>query len=462
MRCLAKGVLLCLLVLVAGIISGYSQSRDRPQRLRISDNHRYLVHQDGSPFFWLGDTAWELFHRLSNEAASQYLRTRAGQGFTVIQAVILSELNGLHTPGPYGNTPFKNDDPARPVEAYFKHVDAIIDEAASLGLYIALWPTWGDKVNKASWGIGPEIFNKNNAYVYGKFLGERYQRQWNIIWVLGGDRNPRNATEVAVWQAMAAGITAGVGNKDSVLISFHPQQHFPGGSSAWFNNDSWLDFNMNQSGQCPPYHLYDLISYDYNLYPVRPTMDVAPLYEDQPICFDADHYGFSNASDIRRNFYEELFAGAFGVSYGCNDVWQMYGPGKNPVARAGTYWYDAMHMAGAEQMRYVKRLMMSRPFLKRIPDQSLILTKQTKNAAYITAMRDEDGTYAFIYTPYGKGFDVNTLPLHGKFVNVSWYDTGSGVFSKRKRMRKKNIMHFDPPRHWKEKDCVLVLDAFFR
>ena len=55
--------------------------------LKISDNRRYLTDENGDPFFYLGDTAWELFHRLDREEADYYLETRAEQGFTVIQAV---------------------------------------------------------------------------------------------------------------------------------------------------------------------------------------------------------------------------------------------------------------------------------------------------------------------------------------------------------------------------------------
>jgi hypothetical protein len=59
-------------------------------QLSVSANKRFLVTKDGKPFFWLGDTAWELFHRLSREEADKYLKNRAEKGFTVIQAVALS------------------------------------------------------------------------------------------------------------------------------------------------------------------------------------------------------------------------------------------------------------------------------------------------------------------------------------------------------------------------------------
>ena len=69
-------------------------------QLRVSENQRYLQTADGKPFFWLGDTAWELFHRLTREEAEKYLKNRADKGFTVIQAVALAELDGLRDPNP--------------------------------------------------------------------------------------------------------------------------------------------------------------------------------------------------------------------------------------------------------------------------------------------------------------------------------------------------------------------------
>ena len=102
--------------------------------LRVSDNGRYLVHRDGSPFFYLGDTAWELFHRLNRAEASLYLKDRAEKGFTVIQAVVLAEHDGLNDPNAYGATPLINHDPGKPDEDYFEQVDYIIEKAEEYGL----------------------------------------------------------------------------------------------------------------------------------------------------------------------------------------------------------------------------------------------------------------------------------------------------------------------------------------
>src|SRR5688572_19621622 len=112
-------------------------------RLKISDNKRFIVTADGKPFFYLADTAWELFHRLNREEADRYLQDRADKGFTAIQAVALAELNGHNDPNPYGHLPLIDFDPAKPAvkegpsNDYWDHVDYIVDKGNSLGLTIA-------------------------------------------------------------------------------------------------------------------------------------------------------------------------------------------------------------------------------------------------------------------------------------------------------------------------------------
>lgn len=198
--------------------------------LRVSDNNRFIVKKDGTPFFYLGDTAWELFHRLNREEADSYLKNRKEKGFTVIQVVVLAELDGLNDPNPYGHVPLGNNDPSKPLENYFQHVDYIVDKAEELGLYIGMLPTWGDKLNTMSWGTGPEIFTVENARFFGEYLGKRYADK-PIIWIVGGDRTPREGTQdVAVWRSMAQGIVAGVGGNDKALMTFHPQPKQGGGS----------------------------------------------------------------------------------------------------------------------------------------------------------------------------------------------------------------------------------------
>ncbi len=71
-------------------------------KLKVSENKRFLVFEDGTPFYYLGDTGWELFHRLNKDETERYLENRRAKGFTVIQAVALAELDGLNTPNAEG------------------------------------------------------------------------------------------------------------------------------------------------------------------------------------------------------------------------------------------------------------------------------------------------------------------------------------------------------------------------
>lgn len=430
------------------------------QRLKVSDNKRFIVTADGKPFFWTADTAWELFHRLNREQADIYLRKRAEQGFNVVQAVVLAELDGLNTPNANGDKPLENNDPTRPNEKYFQHVDYIVDHAAAQGIYIAMLPTWGDKVYKERWGTGPEIFNPQNARAYGKWIGNRYKDHTNIIWVLGGDRNPRQGSQdVEVWRAMAEGIVEGVGGYDKALMTLHPQPAEPGGSSNWFHQDNWLDFNMHQTGHCPNQPTYNKIKNDYNLQPTKPTLDGECLYEDHPNCFNAKELGYSVPDDIRRIMYWNVFAGACGQTYGCHDVWQMYDIGRDPINGPLRPWEKALDLPMANQVKHLKKLMLSRPYLTRIPDPSLVITKQNDDENYVIATSDSKGTYAFIYFPTGKSVALNLNQLNGSKLKATWYDPRTGVYLNEKSISKSANYKPTPPSSGKGQDWVLVIDA---
>jgi hypothetical protein len=425
-------------------------------QLQVSSNKRFLQTSDGKPFFWLGDTAWELFHRLTREEATTYLKNRADKEFTVIQAVVLAEADGLDAPNAYGEAPLENNDPTKPRDAYFQHVDFIIHKAAELGLYIGLLPTWGDKIFKDKWGTGPEIFNVDNAKVYGRWIGSRYKNEKNIIWILGGDRNPRNENDVAIWRAMAAGIEEAVG-RNNALMTFHPQPNgvTDGGSAKWFHNDEWLDMNMFQTGHCRENNVWDRMAYAYNLKPTKPVFDGEPIYEDHPVCFDATENGTSSAYDVRKSAWFDVFAGAFGHTYGCHDVWQMYAPHRTPVNGPHFPWYVAVDLPGAAQMKFVKRLIESRPFFDRVPDQSLITDALGAND-HIQATRGND--YIFVYSSQGKKFTVNTGTISGQEINSYWYNPKNGEVKEIGKSPKKVQQEFTPPSSGYGKDWVLVID----
>ena len=420
-----------------------------PRPLKVSANRRYLIHEDGSPFFYLGDTAWELFHRATMADALLYLQDRAAKGFTVIQAVALAEFAGVTQPNAQGHLPLKDNDPARINEEYFAHVDRIVEAAASLGLWIGMLPTWGDKWNK-KWGEGPEIFTPENARAYGRTLGERY-RNAPLIWILGGDRPLENDTHRSIIESMAQGLREGDGGTH--LMTFHPMG---GHSSAeYFHDSTWLDFNMWQSGHDRNRDNYNCIKTDYERSPVKPCMDAEPGYEDHPAGFNLNN-GYLDDYDNRKAAYWALFAGAFGHTYGCHPIWQMLQPGRTPVTAARRSWQDALHLPGSGHMRHVRTLIESRPFLTRIPDQSLIASEPGAGTDHLQATRDEAGSYAFVYIPSGKPAQIVLEHLSAKTLAACWYDPRTGVSWHIGEFPASGTHTFTPPPGGP--DWVLVLD----
>lgn len=450
-----------ILFFIALLTTWVIQAQEIKGPIQVHSANRYLTTSDGYPFFWMADTAWELFHRLDETEAVYYLDTRKEQGFNVVQAVVLAELDGIHTPNANGDTPFLNMENWEYNEAYFRHVDKILDLALERDIHIALLPTWGDKLFKNTWGTGPEIFTPAAAYSYGKWIGKRYRDRKNLVWVLGGDRNPReDSQDIEVWNQMAKGIKEAQNPKNPILITFHPQPTDPGGSTNWFHHADWLDFNMHQTGHCPNQPTYQKIAYDLNLSPQKPTIDGEPMYEEHPKCFNAKELGYSEATDIRRIMYWNVFAGAAGQTYGCHAVWQMYDLDKSPINAPLKPWKLSLDLEVANQVKHIKKLMLSRPYFDRLPDQSLIASAQLDDEFYITATRGNDGSFAFIYFPNGKSIQLNLTLMTGESFKTTWFDprTGVEIKSEKNLMKGSNVL-VSPPSEGRGNDWVLILDA---
>ena len=420
-------------------------------KLKVSDNKRFLTFADGTPFFYLGDTGWELFHRLNKQETEKYLENRREKGFTVIQAVALAELDGLNTPNAEGNKPLIDNDPTKPNEAYFAHVDWVINKAREKGIFIGILPTWGDKVDK-QWGLGPVVFNPKNAYAYGQWIGNRYKDFLNIIWINGGDRNG-GGDNTAVWDAMAHGIKSVDKNH---LMTLHPWGEHS--SSEWFQNCDWLDFNMIQTGHGQrSYAIYKrLLVKDYDLKPVKPTFDGEPRYEDHPVNWTPEVLGWFNDADIRQAMYWGIFSGGHGNTYGCHPVWQMLAPGHEAIGLARHNWYDVLDLPGAWNLIHARRLMESRPYLSRIPDQSLIVPAYYPETDYAVATRGEG--YAFIYIPTGWPVEIFPDKVGAKNLNAYWFNPRTGDSKLIESIPGKGKHSFIPPSSGRGNDWVLVLD----
>jgi Protein of unknown function (DUF4038)/Putative collagen-binding domain of a collagenase len=421
-------------------------------RIIVHPNGHFLQTEDGHPFFWLGDTAWELIDHTTREECSYYLHTRAMQKFTVIQTVVLAEFQGITQPSALGEKPFIDNDPKKPNDRYFDHVKEIVDEAGSQGLYVALVPTWGDKLT-APWGDGPRLFRSDNlgdAHAFGRYLAQKLRDCTNVIWILGGDRPPRvsgphseslRKSAIAagfppdqdwtpIWREIAAGLAEPAEAKP--LMLYHPQGG-PNSSSVFLHNEPWLSVNGMQSGHGSGHDVpvWDWIARDYAMKPPKPTLDLEPNYEDHPVNpwprWDPAT-GYFRDLDVRKQVYRSVFAGGCGVTYGHHAVWGFVGKRNEVINHADRDWVDALQRPAGRQMMFLRELMESRPFFSRIPDQSLIAGDAGQGASHVQATRDANGTYALIYFPIADlSVKLDLTKLRSRHLRAWWYDPRTGV-----------------------------------
>ncbi len=446
------------------LCSGLSIRAQKADFVVVAENHHDLRRTSGNPFFYLGDTAWELFHRLSLEDTEYYLKDRAQKGFTVVQAVAVAELDGVTEPNRDGRLPFVDKDPSRPDldknpggMSYWDHVDRVLEMAAKNGITIGFLPTWGRWWHDE----GQIYFNKENAYAYGLFLGKRYKNA-DLIWILGGDRNPENETQREIVRALAKGLRDGDGHNH--LISYHPGGGF--GSSEFWNDEDWIDLHMRQNGHGGDFVQYAKTEKDYFLKPLRPVIDAEPLYEDHPLSFRAQELGYSTAADVRRALYWDLMGGAAGHTYGHHSIWQMYEEGlRGPVNNPLMSWKEALSEPGASQMVLGRRLIESRPSALRVPctDEALLVEGNSMKVPgsgryHMAALKDSEGAWLMVYVPVGRSFTVRKSVLPSGEVKAWWYDPRTGDATSIGTLSGENDQTFCPPTIGEALDWVLVLD----
>lgn len=416
---------------------------------------RCLTWEDGTPFFYLGDTAWQMLHRLSREEIDSFLRLRAQQGFTVIQTVLLAEFGGLSIPNYYGCLPLLRKgelpNPTQPDEtapySYWSHVDYAVQCAQKYGLFLGLLPTWGDKFFRQN-GEGPEIFTEENAEIYGNWLARRYGHAYNILWILGGDR-PLEAKHRRIIDAMARGIRASDPNH---LITFHPMGCAD--STDALPDADYVDFHMAQTGhgveQC--YQTYDVMQKMARA-SEKPYLDAEPRYEAHPACFRPDLGYMWDAADVRQNAYWNVLSGACGHTYGHHCVWRM---NREPCEYFPYTWQEGVNHPGAWQMRHVKNLWLSRDPLSLHPNPALLSGNYAGMGHMVAA---QGNGYAYIYLPLGLPVTVQLSQMQpASCLRASWFDPRTGETSCFAILPAVGEMTLAPPSQGKGCDWVLVLE----
>ncbi len=399
----------------------------KKDRLHVSENGKYLMEGD-HPFFWLGDTAWLMLHKLEEEDLRIYLRNRKEKGFNVIQTTLIHKLPDLQTGTGLGPG-VKN----ALVPEYWDFVDRALQIAEEMELYIGLLPAWGSFV-KAN------ILNLENIDAYAHFLGKRFQKRQNLIWILGGDVRGDAGYEVFCREAEIL-----KSYNPERLMTFHPFGRTS--SSLWFQNQSWLDLNLFQSGhrRYDQEHLgewddnrkqeiffgednWKYVERDHNCPVCKPTLDGEPSYEGIPQGLHNPRNPYWEEWDVRRYAYWSVFAGAAGHTYGNNAIMQFHQDKKLPCAYgARETWKDALHHSGSAQLQYLKGLMESVDFVHGKPMDCLLCFGQKERYHRIAVFAGED--YIFCYDYSGDEFMLDLRAYEGQSLDAWWMNPQDGTYS---------------------------------
>lgn len=412
--------------------------------LRVTPNGRYLQYVDGTDFFWLGDTAWHLA-RLTPVNVEQYMANRAAKGFTVIYLYAAQDPTPPFGGKTYaGDIAFVGDGPPFATvmlnEAYWRHIDFIVDCAAAHGLYVAMTPAWGLNLDggKRQYFTDPAQHN----YAYGKLIGMRYSSKPNLIWVAAAEyqtpyTEPTPSAHLALVRRLVEGLLAG--DSGDHLMTIHPLSRFT--SSDDFHDEPWLAFNMIQTHV---YHDYidSLVSGDWQRTPPKPTLNTEGWYEAEEELF-INRVGVQKTTPFdpgwiqRYQAYWSICFGSMGYGYGHRNLWTLLSDDQMfPADLAqvpGVLLASALEAPGSTYLNYVRVLLEAKPAVSRMPDQSLIVLNTLGSDGTLSpnlrcALRDVDHQWAYIYSSRGEVIGLLMNKLADGQVAAHWYNPRTGLW----------------------------------
>jgi hypothetical protein len=409
----------------------------------LSDDQRYLVHADGTPFFWIGDTAWNGPLRSTMDEWEHYLRERVRQKFTAVQWVAThwlaapdGDLNG--------DKAFNDEDKIVLNPRFFQRLDRYVEATARAGLLnvpVLLWAAeWSrPEVNQSNPGF---LLPEDQAILLARYMVARWSA-YPVAWILPGDSDYRGE-KAERWKRIGRGV---FGDGPHAPVSLHP------GGMQWngdeFREEPWLDMLGYQSGHGDDENTLDWLvcgppASDWRNSPPRPFINLEPPYEN--------HLSYQSRTRIspdftRRALYWSLLVSpTAGVTYGGHGVWGWDDGSAPPVAHPNTGiplpWREALVMPAAEQVAHLADLFESIEWWRLRPAPELLMSQpgEGERGRYITASKSAEGDLIVVYTPQEGDIPLQ-LDALGQDLSALWFQPGTGL----RQSAARNGGHFHTP-----------------
>lgn len=383
--------------------------------IKLSANRRYLTCSDGTPFFWLADTAWNGVLKARPEHWERYLSTRRSQGFTAVQFV------ATHWRAYEGAPAFTGKNNIRINPDFFRPLDAKVRAINDHGMVAAPVILWAFRDNDPGYALG-----NDDAIRLARYIVARWGA-YNVLWILGGDGDYRGE-RAERWKKIGRAV---FGDHPDRPATMHP------GGQSWvaeeFRREPWYSMIGYQSGHSldgtrwlvegPP-------ATEWDKSPTLPIVNLEPNYEG--ILVPETRKPF-DALAVRKALYRSLLvAPTAGVTYGHHGIWSWAEKPEVPLAHAGTGtappWDQALTAEGAKSVKHLARLFASIRWWMLRPDPALVTSRPSDPLLSVLSARSEDGGLALIYLPDGGQIELDAgklkLPLPAR-----WFSPSSGRYS---------------------------------
>ena len=387
--------------------------------LKASQNGRYLVDQSNAPVLLMGDAPQSLVVNLTESEAASFFTNRAGYGFNTLWINLLctTYTGGRVDASTFdGTLSFTNHisgtgsyDLTTPNEAYFSHMDRLLNSAAQNGLQVLL-----DPIETGGFLQTMRDNTVTKCRTYGQYLGSRYKGFPNIIWMSGNDfQSWRTAGDDAVARSVALGIQ----DVDTNHLQTAELDYLV---SSSLEDTNWASiFTLNATYTYFP--TYAQLLLDYNRTRFLPNFLVEANYE-----FESLQGPITTAPILRKQEYWTMLSGAAGHVYGNHYTWPFL-----------SGWQNNLATPGALQIQYLMPFFNSRAWYSLIPDTNHIVVTggygtfsssgYVADNNYLTAASTPDGNLVLAYTPVVRQFTVDLSKLTAPAV-ARWFDPSQGTF----------------------------------
>ncbi len=399
--------------------------------LRVSDDRRSLSYGDGTPFFYLGDTAWEITWKSFPDQVEAYLDDRRRKGFNAVQIVVMSHQR-LHNDGVRnraGQPFFLDNNFSRLNPRYFDYLDWIVEQANGRGMVAVLVPLWAYMMELYP-ESGPQRSKLSEAesLLLARYVGARYAGH-NVLWIVGGDNQYDTPERQAFWTTFAITLDEASGGRH--LVTLHPRG-FRGSFDYFDNETAWLDFHMYQSSHIAGSdYPQRAAARGYKLEPPKPVLNGEAAYEDiyHNLWQPGDPGGAESfrirPEHVRQASYMSVLSGALvGMAYGANGVWQWHTESLRGSHFPRVPVEQAWQFPGSTHLGILKQLMVRFRWYELVPRPGWIIEKDTADVLPLAASE----AYALAYFSEKQNTATIDFSRLGERIAYFWIDPStSGV-----------------------------------